>query len=158
MHQKRCLHLRRKVRSSPCEREGGEAGGVCRGHLVTQQYQGMSQCPWDTQVLACSVAQGGWCSDESFELFDQLGCSRLFWLHWIAVPSPKNMTLLDLGTLQSSSSPGPTRPARMGIKNKMPMKWPSLQSPKGWELLLQTKAKLSSYRSLPNPTNQLHIN
>lgn len=51
--------------------------GLCRGHLVTQWDQGMSQCPWYTQVLACSVAWGSWCSDECFELSDGDWC---FWL------------------------------------------------------------------------------
>jgi len=73
-------------------------------------------------------------------------------------PAPENKTSLDLGTLQLPSSPGPTRPACTGIKTQDAHEAPSLERPKGWEPLPQMKARLSSYRSLPNPTNQLHIN
>lgn len=105
---------------------------------------------------SCSVTWGVDAQMSALISSDALGFSGCTGL----LSPAQKITLYWLWSLAVSRLSGTNQGCSHGDKNtsKMPTKWPSLESPKGWELLPQMKAKLSSYHSLPNPTNQLHIN
>lgn len=135
--------------AGPSGAEGGEDRGACRGHPIAQQCWDMSlghACPGEQRGVGSLVLR--W-------VFPALWSALMLWALLAAVPCPQ-------GPVGPGSTAGTLYPLRCSQLDwdmgQMPTEWSGPESLKGWELLPQMKAKPSSYCSVPNPTNQLHIN